>query len=180
MIISQLELGPPVFCFDILALKQTKSLTSCLPFSLSLIFVEKWWYCELDLFGGHKEYEERVTNNKGSVIWEVLCDKICVYKFSRWQVCDYSVNGKKIRVYQFQFWKKGSCYLRKNLPTKYQLTVQMTWQEGKSEGFREILRYDKRNRDAICGLCRSTRCWKPIHIIKNLQQKFLSKTFFLV
>ena len=57
-----------------------------------------------------------------------------------------------IGVYQFQFWKKKSCYLRKNLPTKYQLTVQMTWHEGKSEGFREILRHDKRNRNAICGL----------------------------
>ena len=54
----------------------------------------------------------------------------------------------------------------------------MTWHEGKSEGFREILRYNKRNRNAICGLWRSTGCWKPIHIIKNLQQNTLSKTFF--
>ena len=54
--------------------------------------------------------------------------------------------------------EEGKLLLGKNLPTKNQLTVQMTWQEGKSEGFREILRYDKRNRDAICGLCRSTRC----------------------
>ena len=30
------------------------------------------------------------------------------------------------------------------MPTKKQLTVQMTWQEGKSEGCREILRYDKK------------------------------------
>ena len=54
--------------------------------------------------------------------------------------------------------EEGKLLLGKNLPTKNQLTVQMTWQEGKSEGFREILRYDKRNRDAICRLCRSTRC----------------------
>ena len=27
---------------------------------------------------------------------------------------------------------------------KTQLTVRMTWQEGKSEDFREILRYDKK------------------------------------
>ena len=39
---------------------------------------------------------------------------------------------------------KGSCYLRKNLPMKTQLTVRMTWQEGKSEDFRVILRYDKK------------------------------------
>ena len=54
--------------------------------------------------------------------------------------------------------EEGKLLLGKNLPRKNQLTVQMTWQEGKSEGFREILRYDKRNRDAICRLCRSTRC----------------------
>ena len=30
------------------------------------------------------------------------------------------------------------------MPTKNQLTVQMTWQEGKSEGCREILLYDKK------------------------------------
>ena len=48
--------------------------------------------------------------------------------------------------------EEGKLFLRKNLPTKNQLTVQMTWQEGKSEGFREILRYDKRNRNVICGL----------------------------
>ena len=39
--------------------------------------------------------------------------------------------------------EEGKLLLGKNLPTKNQLTVQMTWQEGKSEGFREILRYDK-------------------------------------
>ena len=36
--------------------------------------------------------------------------------------------------------------------TKNQSTVQMTWHEGKSEGFREILRYDKRNRNATNAL----------------------------
>ena len=30
------------------------------------------------------------------------------------------------------------------MPTKKQLTVQMTWQEGKSEGCLEILRYEKK------------------------------------
>ena len=32
------------------------------------------------------------------------------------------------------------------MPTEKQLTVQMTWQEGKSEGCREILRYDKKKK----------------------------------
>ena len=54
--------------------------------------------------------------------------------------------------------EEGKLLLGKNLPTKNQLTVQMTWQEGKSEGFREILRYDKRNRNAICGLWTSIKC----------------------
>ena len=48
--------------------------------------------------------------------------------------------------------EEGKLLLGKNLPTKNQLTVQMTWQEGKSEGFREILRYDKRNRNATNAL----------------------------
>ena len=30
---------------------------------------------------------------------------------------------------------------QEKLPTKNKLTVQMTWQEGKSEGFRESLRF---------------------------------------
>ena len=38
----------------------------------------------------------------------------------------------------------------------------MTWQEGKSEGFREILRYDKRNRNAISAL------WTNILGVENL------------
>ena len=86
MIISQLELGPPVFSCDILALKQTKSFTSYLPFSSSLIFLENWWYYEL-------ECEEIVTNNKGSV----------TYKFSRWQVCDCSVNEKNLEYINASF-----------------------------------------------------------------------------
>ena len=48
--------------------------------------------------------------------------------------------------------EEGKLLFKEKLPTKYQLTVQMTWHEGKSEGFREILRYNKRNRNAICGL----------------------------
>ena len=59
----------------------------------------------------------------------------------------------------------GSWSLRKNLPTKNQLTVQMTWQEGKSEGFREILRYDKRNRNAIYGSWTSIKCW---NVVENI------------
>ena len=50
------------------------------------------------------------------------------------------------------FCGKGSCYLKENLTTKNQLTIQMTWQEGKSEGLHEILSYDKRNRNAISTL----------------------------
>ena len=46
---------------------------------------------------------------------------------------------------------------------KKQLTVQMTLQEGKSKSYREILRYDKKKKQKSI-----TRCWKPIHIIKDL------------
>ena len=35
----------------------------------------------------------------------------------------------------------GKLLFQEKLPTKNQLPVQMTWQEGKSEGFREILRF---------------------------------------
>ena len=38
----------------------------------------------------------------------------------------------------------------------------MTWQEGKSEGLREILSYDKRNRNAISTL------WTSIVGVENL------------
>ena len=86
MIVSQLELGPPVFSCDIFALKQTKSFSSYLPFSSSLIFLENWWYYEL-------ECEEIVTNNKGSI----------TYKFSRWQVCDCSVNEKNLEYINASF-----------------------------------------------------------------------------
>ena len=41
--------------------------------------------------------------------------------------------------------------LTKNVPSKNQLTLQMTWQEGKSEDFREILRCDKRNKMLYVG-----------------------------
>ena len=58
------------------------------------------------------------------------------------------------------------------------LRVRSFWN---SEGFREILRYDKKkknnNRNAICGLRTSTKCWEPIHIIKN-HSKTLSKRDF--
>ena len=37
------------------------------------------------------------------------------------------------------------------MPSKNQLTLQMTWQEGKSEDFREILRCDKRNKMSYVG-----------------------------
>ena len=58
--------------------------------------------------------------------------------------------------------------IKKNLPTKNQLTVQMTWHEGKSEGFCEILRYDKRNRNATSALR------KKLYISSNINTK---KTF---
>ena len=50
----------------------------------------------------------------------------------------------------------------------------MTWQEGKSEGFREILRYDKRNRNAISAL------WRSILGVENLDitlKIYTKKTF---
>ena len=37
------------------------------------------------------------------------------------------------------------------MPSKNQLTLQMTWQEGKSEDFREILRCGKRNKMPYVG-----------------------------
>ena len=86
MVISQLELGPPVFSCDILVLKQTKSFASYLPFSSSLIFLENLWFYEL-------ECEEIVTNTKGRV----------TYKFSRWQVCDCSVSEKKLEYINASF-----------------------------------------------------------------------------
>ena len=48
--------------------------------------------------------------------------------------------------------EEGKLLFEEKLANENQLTVQMTWLEGKSEGFREILRHDKRNRNAICGL----------------------------
>ena len=50
----------------------------------------------------------------------------------------------------------------------------MIWQEGKSEGFREILRYDKRNRNAMRGL------WTSILGVENLYislKIYTKKTF---
>ena len=52
---------------------KTNKIVYFLSFSSSLIFLEKLWYCELDLFGGHKEYEERVTNNKYRKSYEREC-----------------------------------------------------------------------------------------------------------
>ena len=45
----------------------------------------------------------------------------------------------------------------------------MTWLEGKSEGFREILRHDKRNRNAICGL------WRSIKYVEMLSETSILK-----
>ena len=50
--------------------------------------------------------------------------------------------------------------------------------DGKSEGFREILRYDKRNRNAKRALWTSIKCLKPRHIIKDLYQKNLLERVF--
>ena len=57
--------------------------------------------------------------------------------------------------------------IKKNLPTKNQLTVQMTWHEGKSEGFCEILRYDKRNRNATSALRTSILGVEKLYISSN-------------
>ena len=59
---------------------------------------------------------------------------------------------KKFEYIKASFVVREVAISRKNLPTKNQSTVQMTWHEGKSEGFREILRYDKRNRNATNAL----------------------------
>ena len=64
--------------------------------------------------------------------------------------------------------------IKKNLPTKNQLTVQMTWHEGKSEGFCEILRYDKRNRNATSALRTSISGVEKLYISSNIYTK---KTF---
>ena len=67
---------------------------------------------------------------------------------------------KKFGVYQCQFWSKGSCILTKNVPSKTQLTLQMTWQEGKSEDFREILCCDKRNKMLIMWVMKVLKTYK--------------------
>ena len=59
---------------------------------------------------------------------------------------------KKFEYIKASFVVREVAISRKNLPTKNQSTVQMTWQEGKSEDFCEILRYDKRNRNATSAL----------------------------
>ena len=64
--------------------------------------------------------------------------------------------------------------IKKNLPTKNQLTVQMTLHEGKSEGFCEILRYDKRNRNATSALRTSISGVEKLYISSNIYTK---KTF---
>ena len=61
---------------------------------------------------------------------------------------------KKFEYIKTSFVVRGVA-IKKNLPTKIQLTVQMTWHEGKSEGFCEIMRYDKRNRNATSALRKS-------------------------
>ena len=50
--------------------------------------------------------------------------------------------------------------------------------DGKLEGFREILRYDKRNRNAKRALWTIIKCLKPRHIIKDLYQKNLLERVF--
>ena len=85
---------------------------------------------------------------------------------------------KKFEYIKASFVVREVAISRKNLPTKNQSTVQMTWHEGKSEGFREILRYDKRNRNAKRALWTSIKCLKPRHIIKDLCQKNLLERVF--
>ena len=50
----------------------------------------------------------------------------------------------------------------------------MTWHDGKSEGFCEILRYDKRNRNATSALRTSILGVKKLYISSNINTK---KTF---
>ena len=50
----------------------------------------------------------------------------------------------------------------------------MTWYEGKSEGFCEILRYDKRNRNATSALRTSISGVEKLYISSNIYTK---KTF---
>ena len=68
-----------------------------------------------------------------------------IWKSTLRTVCQtFQRKNKQNRLFPsfLSFCGKGSCYLKENLTT----TMQMTWQEGKSEGLREILRYDKRKK----------------------------------
>ena len=81
---------------------------------------------------------------------------------------------KKFEYIKASFVVREVAISRKNLPTKNQSTVQMTWQEGKSEGFREILRYDNRNRNGTSAL------WRSILGVENLDitlKIYTKKTF---
>ena len=78
-----------------------------------------------------------------SEIWKSTLRTVC-QTFLRNSAGHFSVKTKQNRLFPsfLSFCGKGSCYLKENLTT----TMQMTWQEGKSEGLREILRYDKRKK----------------------------------
>ena len=86
---------------------------------------------------------------------------------------------KKFEYIKTSFVVRGVA-IKKNLPTKIQLTVQMTWHEGKSEGFREILRYDKRNRNAISALWRSKLGVENLDITLKIYTKKTFKDSLLV
>ena len=85
---------------------------------------------------------------------------------------------KKFEYIKTSFVVRGVA-IKKNLPTKIQLTVQMTWHEGKSEGFCEILPYDKRNRNATSTLRTSILGVEKLYISSNINTKktFQKKSF---
>ena len=97
------------------------------------------------------------SNSFTSKIWKSTLRTVC-QSFLRNSAGHFQRKNKQNRFFPsflssfLSFCGKGSCYLKENLTTKNQLTIQMTWQEGKSEGLREILSYDKRNRNAISTL----------------------------
>ena len=58
---------------------------------------------------------------------------------------------KNLEYINASFGVREVAFLTKNVHSKNQLTLQMTWQEGKSEDFREILRCGKRNKMPYVG-----------------------------
>ena len=64
------------------------------------------------------------------------------------------------------------------MPTKYQLTIQMTWQEGKSEGFREILRYDKETEMPHVGYAEVLGVENLYISLKIYNKKSFQRSFF--